>query len=89
MTAHHLHDECTLMRVRRTNDGINGLDDPMQSRICADGHVRATKIVINRTDHAGDVQYTVLFALLIVDLFVVEQLVQQTAPFLTEQICAG
>lgn len=89
VTAHHLHDECALMRIRRTNDGIDGLDDAMQRRVRADGHVRAAKIVVDRADHAGDVQHAVLFALLVVDPFVVEQFVQQTAPLLTEQICAG
>lgn len=77
------------MRIRRTDNGIDGLDDAMQGRVRADGHVRAAEIVVDRADHAGDVQLAVLFALLVVDLFVVEQLVQQAAPLLTEQICAG
>jgi len=49
VTTHNLHNKGTLMRVRRTGDGIDSLNNPVKSRISADGHVRATEIVINGT----------------------------------------
>jgi len=48
MTTHDLHDEGALMRVGGTGNGVDGLDDAVQGRIRADGHVRATKIVVDR-----------------------------------------
>lgn len=47
MTTHDLHNEGTLMRVRSAGDGIDSLDNTMQSRIRTNGHVRATEIVID------------------------------------------
>lgn len=49
MTTHDLHDEGALMRIGSASNGIDGLNDAMQGRIRANGHVRATEIVINRT----------------------------------------
>lgn len=89
MSAHDLHDKRTLMRVRRTDDGIDGLDDPVQGRIRSDGHVRTAEIVINRTDHAGNVQRLVLESLLLGDLALLQQLVQQAGPLLPEQVRTG
>lgn len=87
--THDLHDECALMRIRRADDRVDGLDDTMQCRICADGHVCAAEIVVDRANHAGDVQYAELLTLLGVDAAFLQQFVQQTAPFLTEQIGTG
>lgn len=81
MTAHDFHDKCTLMWVCCAYDGINGFDNTMQCRISADGHVGATEIVIDRSDHAGNVKNAELEALIICDAFVLQQFVQQIAPF--------
>lgn len=77
------------MRIRRADDRIDGLDDAVQRRIGADGHVRAAEIVIDRADHAGNVQQAELFALLGVDALLGQQLVEQAGPLLAEQIRAG
>lgn len=89
VSAHHLHDKCSLMRVGSTDDGIDRLDDPVQSRIRTDGHVRSAEIVINGTDHAGNVQALVLGALFLSDLTRRQQFVQQTGPLLPEQVGTG
>lgn len=44
MSAHDLHDKCTLMRIGRTDDGIDGLNDAMKCRVGTDGHVSSTEI---------------------------------------------
>ena len=89
VTTHHLHDEGTLVRVRRTDDRVDRLDDTVQRRIRTDGHVRAAEIVIDRTDHAGNVQALVLDALVLRDPIAGQQLVQQAAPLLPEQVGTG
>lgn len=89
MSAHHLHDEGALMRIRRAHDGINSLDNSMQRRIGTDSHVSTAKIIVNRSDHAGNVQHSVFLALVIGDTTGRQQLVQQTAPFLPEQVCTS
>lgn len=76
MSAHHLHNECTLMRVSGRDNGIDSLDDTMQCRISADGHVGATEIVIDWTNHTGNVQYTVFGALFLRDFTILEQFVR-------------
>lgn len=45
--AHDLHNEGSLMGVGRADDGVDGLDDPVQSRVRTDGHVCATEIIVN------------------------------------------
>lgn len=89
MSAHNLHDECALMRIGRADDRIDCLDDPMQCRIGADGHVRSAEVIVNGPDHAGNVQHAVFLPLLRSDFAVFQQFVQQTAPFLPEQVGAG
>jgi hypothetical protein len=40
----------------------------VQGWVSADGHIRATEVVVNRAYHANDVQMRVLQALLLSDL---------------------
>lgn len=52
MTTHDLHNKGALMRVRSAGDGIDSLDNTMQSRIRTNGHVRAAEIVVDGS-HLG------------------------------------
>lgn len=54
VAAHHLDHECTLVAGGRAANGVNGLDDPVQRCIGADGHVGANHVVIDRADQAHD-----------------------------------
>lgn len=38
------------------HDGVDHLDDPVQRRVGADGHVRAAEVVVDGTHHAHDVK---------------------------------
>lgn len=107
MTTHDLHDEGALMGVGCTGDGIDCLDDAMQCRVRADGHVSATEIVVYGANlqkdssirkyiqgilcvayQSNDVQDIELLLLLGGNGLVLDQLVQQAGPLLTEQIGA-
>lgn len=37
-------------------DGVHYLYDAMQGRVCPDGHVGATEVIINGAHHADDVE---------------------------------
>lgn len=37
-------------------DGVHNLYDAMQGRVCADGHVSATEVIVNRAHHANDIE---------------------------------
>lgn len=76
MSAHDLHNKCSLMRIRRTDDCIDGFDDTVQRRVGTDCHVRAAEIIIDRTNHPGDVQTLELESLLLGDLTILQQLIQ-------------
>jgi hypothetical protein len=67
VAPHDFHDEGALVRVGSGDDGVNRLDDSVQRRVGADGHVRAAEIVVNGADHASNVQMTVLFTLFLGD----------------------
>lgn len=49
------------------HDGVDHLDDAVQSRVGADGHVRAAEVVIDGADHPHDVQYRVSERRLVID----------------------
>lgn len=65
MTPHDFHDERALVGVGSGHDGVDRLDDSVQRRVGADGHVRSTEIIVYGADHAGNVQMTILFTLLL------------------------
>lgn len=54
MPAHHLHDEGALMRIGGAHDRVDRLDDPVQGRVRADGHVGAAEVVIDGADLGAD-----------------------------------
>lgn len=89
MSTHDLHDEASLMTRRRGHDGIDSLDDAVQSRVGANGHVRAAKVVVDRAHETDDVQVRVLRALFLGYLAGSEQLVEQRCPFAFEHVRAG
>lgn len=41
--------------LRSCGDGIHHLDDAVQGRVCANGHVGATEVVVDGAHHAYDV----------------------------------
>lgn len=49
------------------HDGIHHLDDPVQRRVGADGHVSATEVVVDGADHADDVELRVTAGGFLVD----------------------
>ena len=67
MASHDLHDERALVWVCRGRNCVDGLDDPVQGRVGADRHVRATEIVVDWTHHADNVQVTALDLLFLTD----------------------
>lgn len=64
MTTHNFHNESALMRISCANYCVDTFDDTMQSRVGADRHIRAAKIVVDGSDHTGDVKMLVLVSLL-------------------------
>jgi len=49
------------------HDGVHHLDDPVQRRVGADGHVGAAEVVVDGADHADDVELRVDAGRLLVD----------------------
>lgn len=49
------------------HDGIHHLDDPVQCRVGADGHVCATEVVVDGADHADNVELRVTAGGFLVD----------------------
>lgn len=68
MASHDLKDEAALVGVGGSSDGIHGLDDAVEGRVSADGHVSAAEVVVNGAHHADDVQVGVSLAFLLRDL---------------------
>lgn len=50
------------------SDGVHYLYDAMQSRVCPNGHVGATEVVVNRAHHANDVEMGGTLGLICCDL---------------------
>ena len=44
MSAHDLHDERPLVGGGRRYDAVDGLDDPVQGGVRADGHIGAAEV---------------------------------------------
>lgn len=73
MTTHDLHNEGALMRVRSAGDGIDSLDNTMQSRIRTNGHIRATEIVIDGAHLRSYIHLIILYSIYPVIPFVTYQ----------------
>lgn len=68
MASHDLKDKAALVGVGGGSDGVHGLDDAVEGRVSADGHVGATEVVVDGAHHANDVQVGVSLALLLCNL---------------------
>ena len=53
--------------LRGGHDGVHHLDDPVQGRVGADGHVGAAEVVVDGADHPDDVERRVTADGLLVD----------------------
>ena len=49
MSAHDLHDERPLVGGGRRYDAVDGLDDPVQGGVRADGHIGAAEVWKNKS----------------------------------------
>ena len=67
MSTHDFEDKGALMTRGGGDNGVDGLDNSVQCRVSADGHVSAAKVIVNGADHADDVQVAALLALLLGD----------------------
>ena len=54
MTTHYLDDEGSLVAGGGGGEVVNGIDDAVQSRVRADGHVGSNEIVVDGTDESRD-----------------------------------
>ena len=86
--AHDLKNETTLMRVRGCEYAVDGLEDAMQCRVGADGHVGPAEVVIDAPNEAHDVQMRACSSILLVDISLCQQFIQQRRPFSTEHVRA-
>ena len=68
MTSHNLEDEAPLVTVGSSHNGVDGLHDPVEGRVGADGHVSAAEVVINWANHPNDVQVRELYLLVFRDI---------------------
>lgn len=55
-TSQHFTGHSRFSPLRRGHDGIDHLDDSVQSRVRPDGHVGPAEVVIDGADHAHDVE---------------------------------
>lgn len=58
----------------------------MESRVCADGHVGSAEVIINGTNHANDIQVLELLHFIWLQLPILDEFLQKTLPFLSEEI---
>ena len=89
MSAHDFNYEAALMTSSGARDGINGVDDPVQSRISSDRHVGANHIVVDGSDQTGDHERRIPLCGLIVNFAILAQFLYQSWPFLAKLIRAG
>jgi hypothetical protein len=63
VASHDLHDKATLMTKRRGHNSVHGLDNTMQSRVGANRHVGAAKVVVDGADQADYIEEHVFLLL--------------------------
>ncbi|MPC14052.1 hypothetical protein E2C01_006804 [Portunus trituberculatus] len=61
VAPHDLQNEAALVGVGGGGNGIHSLDDAVQCRVSADGHVGATEVVVNGADHAHNIERNLPF----------------------------
>ena len=86
--AHHLDDEGALMARRSALDGIDGLDDAVQSSVGADRHVGADHVVVDGTDQPDQGKASVDVGIDRVHIAGRDEFVQKTRPF-SSQLCGA
>ena len=64
----YLQHEASLVAVCRGDDGVCHLQDPVEGRVCPDGHVRPAEVVVNGADHPHDVEVRVSVRHILCDL---------------------
>ena len=58
-TPTYLKHKAPLVAVRRGDDGVSDLKDPVEGGVCADGHVSPAEVIVNGPDHSHDVEVRV------------------------------
>lgn len=58
---------CHISPLSRGHDGVHHLDDPVQCRVGADGHVGAAEVVIDGADHSNNVEFGVAAGRVLID----------------------
>ncbi len=54
MASHDFDDEVAVLEGGGAGDGVDGLDDALQSGVGSDGHVGADEVVVDGSADAGD-----------------------------------
>ena len=85
---HDLDDERALVRGGRRRDGVDRLDDAVEGRVGSHRHVRADQVVVDRADHARQVQPGVGLRGLGRDLPPLDEFGQEFAPQFAELVGA-
>ena len=65
---HRLWSVKTAVPLCGGGDGVYDLDDAVQGRVCADGHVRPTEVIIDGANHPHNVQVRGRLGLLLCNL---------------------
>ncbi len=89
VTSHDLHHEAALVAGSRAGDGVHRLDDAVQRRVRADGHIRAEHVVVDGSHQTDDGQMRMLRHDLFRKAALRLQLGQQALPLLAKQVRAG
>ena len=55
----YLEHKASLVAVRRGDDGVSDLEDPVEGGVGPDGHVGPTEVIIDGPDHSHDVEVRV------------------------------
>ncbi len=87
IAAHDFHDENPLMAECGAAQCVDGVHDPVQRRIRADGHVGVGHVVVDRTDHADNLELRIGLPLFGGDPALCFQLGREVAPIGAE--CVG
>lgn len=67
VSTHDFKNKGSLMTRSGGDNSVNGLDNSVQCRVSANGHVSSAKVIVNWADHADNVQVTTLNTLLLCD----------------------
>lgn len=68
VATHDLQNEAALVGIGSGSDGIHSLNDTVECRVCADGHVSAAEVIVDGAHHTHNVEVRVGLALLLRDL---------------------